>query len=327
MDELFVLAGLLGVLGERAGEPSVEPVGARGEGGVSSCGYYVVRRGFGAPPGDVHGLDSHTSVVEFEGVSVIVATGALVGRVLATVPGVAARWLGVRLNFRGGVELLEGSGLYYRSEVLGVPFDAGFDLEAARDEVRYHVEGVLAGIWDGGGVLLVDGPVFRVPDVYQSGGGFFRLYLELARARAALLRGAVGVVKRVERSRYLARCAGVGSDDEVAARRLLNNSPGYVGPVVVEWEGLRKYLFYVASPAPRGVRVFRVEALEEGLAEEAASWLGSLSDASGLPLPLAVADRVARRLNAAAVKLLYAASPVEPTYRGLEVVQEALGEL
>lgn len=82
-------------------------------------------------------------------------------------------------------------------------------------------------------------------------------------------------------------------------------------------------MYYVAVPSGRGVRVVRVEALEEGLAAEAARWVASLCDPFGVPVPVAVADKIARRLNASIVKMIYAASPVEPTYRGLEAVLEA----
>ncbi|MGC8583922.1 MAG: DNA double-strand break repair nuclease NurA [Thermoproteus sp.] len=328
MEELFELIEVLKELGDKASEAPPPSAGWR-ESAESSCSYYEVSRESAPPPGDVHGLDSHTAVVEFEGASAIVATGALVGRSSAVVPGAPAKWLGVRLNFRGGAEQLAGSRLYFKSEILGRPFDAYFDIEAARDEMRYHVEEVLARSWDGSGVLLVDGPVFRALDVLQRGGDYAVLYGELARRRAEILAGrrAVGVVKRVDQSAYLARCVGFGSDDEVVARRLLDNSPGFVGPVEVRWGDMAKYLYYVGAPSAKGIRVLRVEAFDPDLAREAASWMGSMADAAGIPVPIQIADRLARRLNAAAVKLLYAASPVEPTYRGLEAVAAALKEL
>ena len=326
MDELFELVAVLKELGDRASEAPPPTLGWR-EGAGSDCSYYEVSRDSAEPPRDVHGLDSHTVLVEFEGVTAIVATGALVGRSSAVVPGVPARWLGVRLNFRGPVELPDK--LYHRSEILGRLFDADFDLEAARDEMRYHVEEALARAWDGGGTLLVDGPIFRALDVIQRGGDYAVLYTEVARRRAEMFRGkrAIGVVKRVDQSTYLARCVGAGSDDEVVAKRLLDDSPGFVGPVEVRWGDMTKYLYYVGAPSAKGIRVFRVEALDLDLAREAASWLSRLADAEGVPLPIRAADRLARRLNASAVKLLYAASPVEPTYRGLEAVEAALREL
>lgn len=328
VDELFELVSLLGAIGDRAAEAS-PPSGGWGEVEEGECGYYEVEWESSPPPGDVHGLDSHTAVVEFEGVSVIVATGALVGRCSAFVPGLSASWLGVRLNFKGGGDLLDGSRLYYKSRFLERDFDADFDLEAARDEVRYHVEEALARAWDGGGVLLLDGPVFRALDVLKRGGVYAFLYSEIYKRRYELFGGrrVVGVVKRVDQSSYLAKCVGVGSDDEVAARRLLEGRPGFVGPVVVKWGDLAKYMYYVGVPSAKGIRVLRAEAFDPSLAREAASWLGSLADSSGVPVPISAADRLARRLNAAAVKLLYSASPVEPTYRGLEAVLAAVREL
>lgn len=89
----------------------------------------------------------------------------------------------------------------------------------------------------------------------------------------------------------------------------------------------RRPMYYVGVPSAKGIRVLRAEAFDPSLAREADSWLGSLADSSGVPVPISAADRLARRLNAAAVKLLYSASPVEPTYRGLEAVLAAVREL
>ncbi|MEL9991514.1 MAG: DNA double-strand break repair nuclease NurA [Thermoproteus sp.] len=330
MDELFELVELLKQIGDEAAEaPPPQPRSGEEEGEARvDCHYYEVVYEQSEPPGDVHGLDSHTVVVEFGGASVIVATGALVGRQTAFVPGVQARWLGLRLNYRWRGDVPKGGRLYVWSEYLDRPFDVHFDLESARDEVRIHVEEALARAWDGGGVLVVDGPIFRAAAATEMEGEYGELYRAFIRRRAELFRGkrAVGVVKRLERSTYLSRCVGQGANDEVTAIRLLEGRPGYVGPVAVEAEGYVKWMYYAVVPAARGVRALRVEALDEELAAEAASWMAPLADAFGVPMPVTIADKLARRLNASIVKMLYAMSPVEPTYRGLEAVLDALRE-
>lgn len=331
MEELFELVEVLKRVGEEAAEvppPQMGPGGEEEGGAYVGCGSYDVVFERSEPPGDVHGLDSHTVVVEFGGASAIVATGALVGRQTAVVPGLQAKWLGLRLNYRWRGDVERGGRLYVWSQYLDRPFDATFDLESARDEVRLHVEEVLAGAWDGGGVLVVDGPIFRAAAAAEREGEYGALYRSFIKRRAEAFRGrrAVGIVKRLDKSTYLSRCAGFGTNDEVTALRLLEGRPGYVGPVTVSVEGYVKWMYYVAAPAARGVRVLRVEALDERLAAEAASWMASLADAFGVPVPITIADRLARRLNASIVKMLYAASPVEPTYRGLEAVLDALRE-
>ncbi|MEZ0318791.1 MAG: DNA double-strand break repair nuclease NurA [Pyrobaculum sp.] len=330
MEELFELLEALKRVGNEAAEapPAESSLGEEGGGAVTECDYYEVRFEQGEPPGDVHGLDSHTVVVEFGGAAAIVATGALVGRVTAVVPGVPARWLGLRLNYRWRGELDKGGRLYVWSQYADRPFDAAFDLESARDEVRLHVEEALARAWDGGGYLVVDGPVFRAAAAVEREGLYAALYYAFIQKRVELFHGrrVVGVVKRLERSTYLSRCVGFGANDEVTAHSLLDGRPGYVGPVSVRVGEYEKWMYYVAVPAVRGVRILRVEALDRGLAEEAATWLGSLADAMGVPVPVAIADKLARRLNASVVKMLYAASPVEPTYRGLEAVLNAMRE-
>ncbi|MEM1598013.1 MAG: DNA double-strand break repair nuclease NurA [Pyrobaculum sp.] len=330
MEELFELLEVLKRVGNEAAEapPAESGLGEEGGGAEAECDYYEVRFEQSRPPGDVHGLDSHTVVVEFGGASVIVATGALVGRVTAVVPGVSAKWLGLRLNYRWRGDVDKSGRLYVWSQYIDRPFDASFDLESARDEVRLHVEEALAKAWDGGGYLLVDGPVFRAAAAVEREGPYAALYHAFIQKRVELFRGrrVVGVVKRLEKSTYLSKCVGFGANDEVTAHSLLDGGLGYVGPVSVRAGGHVKWMYYVAVPAARGVRILRVEALEKDLAEEAAAWLGSLADAMGIPVPIAIADRLARRLNASVVKMLYAASPVEPTYRGLEAVLNAIRE-
>ncbi|ACB40073.1 DNA double-strand break repair nuclease NurA [Pyrobaculum neutrophilum] len=329
MEDVFRLARLLEVFGDRAAESLPPVVGEVGEGGVVDCPYWEVSWDVSAPPGGLWGLDSHTSVVEFEGVSVVVATGALVGGGVALVPGLGVRWLGVRFNFAWeGPPPDLGPGVYVVSEHAGVVFDSRVDLESVRDEVRSGVELALAGAWDGSGYLLVDGPVFRAAEAAEREGVAGAIYRGVMERRARALGGkAVGVVKRVERAAYLARCVGEGASDEVVARRLLGGRPGRVGPISVSSAGFTKWMYYVGAPTARGLRVLRVEALSPEVAEEAASWVPALAGVDGVPVPIAVADRLARRLNAGVLKVLYGATRAEPTYSGYEALARALQEL
>ncbi|CCC81898.1 DNA double-strand break repair nuclease NurA [Thermoproteus tenax] len=331
MEDVLKLARLLELFADRAAEslPPPPPEEVEGQEGAVDCPYWGVSWETAEPPGGLWALDSQTSVVEFEGASVIVATGALVGAGVALVPGLGARWLGLRFNFpwRDPPPDL-GPSFYVVSEHAGVVFDSRVDLETVRDEVRSGVELALAKAWDRSGYLLVDGPIFRAAGAAERGGIAGAIYRGIMESRASALRGrAVGVVKRIERATYLAQCVGEGANDEVAARRLLDGRPGRVGPIAVTAAGLTKWVYYVGSPTARGIRVLRVEAMSPEVAEEAASWLPALAGADGVPIPISVADRIARRLNAGALKVLYGATRAEPTYSGYEVLARAFQEL
>jgi len=91
---------------------SSEPLDLSDSGVGVECGELEVRLIDEAPAGPVSlfGLDSQSSIIRFENADVYVVTGALVGEVNALVPGLKARWLGLR--FRAGGDVVdEFSGL------------------------------------------------------------------------------------------------------------------------------------------------------------------------------------------------------------------------
>jgi len=71
----------------------------------------------------------------------------------------------------------------------------------------------------------------------------------------------------------------------------------------------------------------RVEALDPELAEDGALRAARLMNPGSVPIPIGLADRVSRRLNGAAVKLLASTSPLRLTYEGLEELNRSLMEL
>jgi len=255
------------------------------------------------------------------------------------IPGsTRVKWIGVRLRYSAehARDLLTGlRNLYAESRFVGRAFDASFNEEAARDEVRSLVELELIRAWRGDGILLLDGPIFpSIKAVGEASSDYSAIYGGIAKERVEAVgdRRVVGVVKRLSRARYLARCLGVDLDDASAARRVadqygLGGKPTYIGPIEIKLGGFRKYAWYVVIPGISGRPVLRVESLSEGLGAEVARALPNYVDVTGTPTPISVADRLARRLSAAAYKLAYAISPIPASYEALEELSGALRDL
>lgn len=330
---------------------------------VSSEGVGVRRVvGEGCSGVGVFGLDSQSSLVRFENADVFVVTGALVGSGVHFVPGFAGvHWLGLRFRFKvdgGLVKLFEdrvGEFVLVRSRFVDRVFDGSYSDEAIRDEIRNEVETGLVGVFKslveegsvssglGNALLLVDGPIFSTPRVISlpNNRPYYDLYWALIKRSVEAVRGvrAVGVVKRVGQSMFYAKYKGLPVDDDTLikneVRRQFSNEPGLrvvIGPLevrvrgVVNGEDLEfvKYCWYVASRLGRDLNVVRVEALDPELAELGAYCVARYVGLDGVPLPIFIADKLSRRLNAGFVRLLASLSPLELTYEGLEVVSKVL---
>ncbi len=116
MNELFRFIELLAELRDRVGEfMSSEPLDLSDLYINVKCRELETRLITGdevkdLKPMRLFGLDSQSSIIRFENADVYVVTGALVGEVNALVPGLKARWLGLR--FRAGGDVVdEFSGL------------------------------------------------------------------------------------------------------------------------------------------------------------------------------------------------------------------------
>ena len=339
MREIFTLVGLLERLTETVGELVSEESVDLDEAGVGvECGRIEAMAVPVSDPPRLWGVDSHSRVLGLESAEVYVVTGALVGSGTALVPGLSGvKWIGLRLKYgvtREAADLLEeaSSHIYVKSAYVGRYFDGRFHSESARDEIRGGVELALIGEWPRSGALVIDGPIFHLPRVISMGGEYGKLYRELAEARARAVSGgkAVGVVKRLGRSRYLAKCLNVDASDEAVATRYAARSgrlPAAIGPVRAYIGGLSKHMWYVVARVGRSVRVLRIEALDEDLAREAVEWIPATIDVTGVPKPVSIADAIARRLSAAAYKLAWALSPMGDTYEGLEELTRALSDL
>ena len=287
------------------------------------------------------GVDSHTSVLRFTAFDVHVVTGALVGHDVYLVPGVqGVKWLGLKLRFRleNAYALDRYSGIIYvKSRYLDRYFDGSYNDEAIRDEVRLHVELSLINIARKlSGFILIDGPVFPTPRILgMEGNEYSGLYWSLVRDRVEALRGlrAVGVVKRLGQSHYLAKCLGeVYVDDYTLAVRkaaplLRGDGVAAIGPLEIRAGEYSKYCWYVVSRIGNRVDVVRVEGLSDGLADVGKDYVALTMTVSGTATPIHIADRVARRLNASIVNLISSISPMEMSYEGLEALKEALSEL
>ncbi|ADN50544.1 DNA double-strand break repair nuclease NurA [Vulcanisaeta distributa] len=347
MREVFELVRLMEEVGGKVGDYVSPDVVDLGEGydvvrvSCDNVDFVVIDKG-GVELGDrLIGVDSHTSVLRFAAFDVHVVTGALVGRDVYLVPGVqGVRWLGLKLRFRlDNADALDRySGIIYvKSRYLGRYFDGSYNDEAIRDEVRLHVELRLINIArELSGFILIDGPVFPTPRILgMEGNEYSSLYWGLVKDRVEALRGlrAVGVVKRLGQSHYLARCLGeVYADDYTLAVNKLtpllgNGGVAAIGPVRIEAGDYGKYCWYVASRLGRRIDVVRVEGLSEDVVEVGRDYVALTMTVGGTAMSIHIADRVARRLNASAVNLISSISPLGITYEGLETIREALSEL
>ncbi|ABW02335.1 DNA double-strand break repair nuclease NurA [Caldivirga maquilingensis] len=297
------------------------------------------------------GLDSHSRIIRFLGVDVHLVTGALVGgdNVLIPQPNGTnnVRWIGLKLRFKPrDYELLDklSEMFYIKSSFLDNEYFVGsYNDEAVRDEVRNHVEVTLMRAVNNNAFLLVDGPVFPTPRVLSmEGNKYASVFNGIIESRVKALNGlkAVGVVKRIEHSHFLARylreCGREGvpmvDDYTLAIKRatlaLPNSRSVYLGPIVVKVGNWVKYCWYVVTRTGRNASVVRVEGLSEEVAKEGRDYVGMLMTLSGTAVPIHIADKLARRLNASAVLMLYNLSPGGIiTYEGLEEVERARGDL
>jgi hypothetical protein len=335
--ELFELADFLKAVGGMAGDAAPEDSADLGEGGVEvECGRSVeVFRVEPADPPRLWGLDSHSRAMRLEGVDVHFSPGAAVGSGAVLVPGLAGvKWIAVRFRYRLGGEAPESPALYLRSAYLGRPFDSTFNEDALRDELRLHVENSIIRALEWDGVLLVDGPIFLTPRVLAMGDNpYSALYLGLIRDRVSAIGGrrALGVTKRIGVSRYLRRCLSpdVDVDDDTLARRAAKGIEGdvAVGPLRIRAGGREKVCWYLVARLGRQTHVLRVEGLDEELARRAVEWLPKVLGPDGVPTPIAIADKLSRRLSAAAYSLFWRMSPLDLTYEGLEELERAHREL
>ncbi|GGP20794.1 hypothetical protein GCM10007981_10310 [Thermocladium modestius] len=347
MKEVFRLIDSLIKLRDNIGEYISQESIDVGDGGAEvDCGEGVnvelIDEGIHDQQG-LAGADSQSTILRLENADVHVVTGALLGGVNALIPGLdGVKWLGIRLRFKPSNALLKDlEGLldgiaYFKSELLERTFDGSYNEEAIREEIRTNVELRLASAFRGSGVLMMDGPIFSTPKVlWMKDNPYSDLYRMLAGRRVSAYDGLniIGVVKRLSQSTYYSKCLGLNVDDATLVKNEVIKAWGSkasvkarFGPIKIIAAGYSKHCWYVAVKLGKDVNVVRVEALSPGLAERGAELVANSMTISGVPLPIHAADKMARRLNAGAVRLL-AASPLGLTYEGLEELGRALKEL
>ena len=203
------------------------------------------------------------------------------------------------------------------------------------------VETELIKYWDGSGILLIDGPIYPLPRIltkFESRYG--RVYLGLISERVKLIEDlgfsgkVVGVVKRLSKSYYLAKCLGVGVSDEYVATKLVidrGSESTFIGPIEIKAnlgdKKFRKYVGYLVKRVGNVRHVLRIEALDKELLEKVVPTISSLIDVNGTPKPITLADKLCRRLSSSAYVLAWGISPIDPTYEGLEILRESIQEL
>ena len=203
----------------------------------------------------------------------------------------------------------------------GTPLDASLGVSRVETELRSNLE--TEAISHAEGTPLLDGPLLPSYSSLPS-----EVRRELVRRRYRRLpKGAVGIVKRIDRSKLLVEALnpyakelearfGLSNvsflNDEALVSNLVRRlavppfKPMAFGPVIYEPHGVRVYAYYLALPLHPHVRKFsiiRVESLtlREGIVDEVASLpLGT----NGVPYPIAYADKVAREVRGGLVKAL-----------------------
>ncbi len=293
------------------------------------------------------GLDSQSSMIRFESADAYVVAGALVGEENLLVPGgVKARWLGLRLRFKVNEDSIinlenEADGyVLLKSNTLGRVFDGSYNEEAVRDEVRTEVEVKLTEAYRAinakDSLLLIDGPIFPTPRVLTMvGNPYAGVYEDFIKRRVNAVNGiqAVGVVKRISQSTYYSRCKGFSVDDDTLIKNEAVKQFGdrrfftaMAGPLEITINGHTKHAWYVASRIGKEINVIRVEALNADLAEKGAIRSAAYMGMDGVPIPISIADRLSRRLNASLTRLLASLSPLRLTYEGLEGLSRVMRE-
>jgi hypothetical protein len=207
--------------------------------------------------------------------------------------------------------------------ITGVPFDATFGVSRVETELRANLETEALSAVDGR--PLLDGPL--LPSFSSLPNDVRR---ELSRRRYSKLpKDAVGVVKRIDRSKLLVESLRPYSrevrekfdlestaflSDEALVSFLVKKvavppyKPIAVGPIIYEPHGYRVHSYYLALPLHPYVRKFsiiRVETLSarSSVLDEVASLPLS---SQGVPYPISYADKVAREVRGGLVKALKA---------------------
>jgi hypothetical protein len=255
--------------------------------------------------------------------------------------GLAAPYLAVRAP-RGVLKEVEARFPFVKVSHNNRYFDEGYrDEDDIAELLRTSLENEALGLALGQGgesVVVVDGPLYlshmAIADVAAK-----RLEILGKGARA------VGVVKRVENSAKLCRgevleALGLAVDrgrcnDAYVAQRL-GRGLGFtlIGPFKLRWEhkGLMQYMFrdvvfwYVNAMG----FVYRVEALAESADEGIVEALAKSTTERGVPYPIDVVDRYAKRVTASLLVFLgerARARGVSPTYDSEQAIVQALQEL
>ncbi len=314
------------------------------------CDEYTiyVKKSIENPPLRLYGLDASTRMARLTGVDVLISTGALFGDSLITIPGsIVTRWIGIRIRYSSDEALSALDRAYDRfytkSRFTSEYFDSRFSDKVFADEVRLSVENELLRYWrenlvDSSDFILIDGPIYPIPVLIFRSRRYAGVYSGIVLERISLLRGAeekaLGVVKRLSQSKYLSACTGYEGTDEFIVRKEIEKSKEdliYIGTLKVETEigerVISKYLGYLARRIGGAIYVLRIEGLKKDIVEQAAEWLMGIVATNGLPIHIAIADRISKRLSAAAYLLVLSSSPLEPTYEALEGLDEVRREL
>ncbi|BBD73325.1 hypothetical protein HS1genome_1714 [Sulfodiicoccus acidiphilus] len=210
----------------------------------------------------------------------------------------------------------------------GELYDQDYKEDNVLDELRISLENY--AVTSSNRITFVDGPVVPGPFPSTMGPKYEAAFQQLLKERLPRLPDLVGIVKRLEFSRKLARALGSDSSDEVLTLDLGRGKAIYVSPVLKEdvkvgEEEVSRYMTYVRVRDS----AFRVESSNPDLLCPGVRTALLHSSFRGIPTFIEVADRLSRRLGSASFvqAFLYAHQLVGVSYESWNWYQEALKEL
>ncbi len=256
------------------------------------------------------------------------------------------------ISIKSNIDFLkevESKGLNIRvKSIAGEYYDESYSDGDIADEARIEIENLgltkYPSKFNNLGYIMIDGPVYPVPPILYSSESyegryieaFKRLIIERVRILEDIDIPVIGIVKRCEQSRKLYRAnivrglykALYGSDPKdiddlllmeyITNRyRLSMNDFLILGPLRIRYSQSympAKIFWYISIKVGRGLKIYRVEVLEEHynrypnildiVLNDMLSF-DNISAVTGIPIQIELADRYSKRLTAALYKIFF----------------------
>ncbi|MEM1599443.1 MAG: DNA double-strand break repair nuclease NurA [Sulfolobaceae archaeon] len=261
-------------------------------------------------------LDSSSRLIEVRGANIYIASlyGNLEGKHVTIPAQVEFPFIAIKAS-KDVVNEIKNSSLsnLVRTEnVNGVPYDASYKDDNILDELRISLENYFI---NKAGITIVDGPIYPGPYLPIVGEPYSSAFERLIKERKR--DNLIGIVKRLNFSRKISRVLNIDATDDVVIMELGKGNQIYISPIFREDyplsdTKLERFMVYVKVRDS----VFRVESANKDLLCSGV-WT-ALRDVSarGIPTFIETADKMARKLSAAAYifAFSYAKSLIGVTY-------------